>query len=120
MPAVAQQYGYDAYCRRLPPSGYMMMSQPVSQSCLYQRAMATRAAETERKRREAAARAARVVASAEAADGIYICAEHTDQADWADEFSRGSVVVPAGTVLDYAGHLMGASLQDPKGEAAEL
>jgi len=53
-------------------------------------------------------------ASAWAADGIYICAEHTDQDDWEDEFSRGPVVVPAGTVFDYAGHLMGGSLQDPK------
>jgi hypothetical protein len=27
-------------------------------------------------------------ASARAADGIYICAEHTDRDDWIDEFSR--------------------------------
>ncbi len=58
-------------------------------------------------------------ASARAADGIYICATHTDQDDWEDEFSRGPVVVPAGTVFDYAGHLMGGNLQDPKGDATD-
>jgi hypothetical protein len=53
-------------------------------------------------------------ASAQATDGLYICAEHSDQGDWEDEFGRGPVVVPAGTVFDFAGHLMGGNLQDPK------
>ena len=57
---------------------------------------------------------ANATAAARAADGIYICAEHTDHDDWEDEFSRGPVVVPSGTVFDYAGHLMGGNLQDAK------
>jgi hypothetical protein len=50
--------------------------------------------------------------STRAADGIYICVEHRDNDDWAEEFSRGPVVVPSGTVFKYAGHLMGRNLQD--------
>jgi hypothetical protein len=57
---------------------------------------------------------ANAAAAARAADGIYICAEHIDPDDWEDEFSRGPVVVPSGTVFDYAGHLMGGNLQDVK------
>ena len=55
---------------------------------------------------------ANAVAAARASDGIYICAEHIDHDDWADEFSRGPVVIPSGTVFDYAGHIMGRNLQD--------
>jgi hypothetical protein len=55
--------------------------------------------------------------SVRASDGISICAEHTDPDDWQDEFGRGAVVVPAGTIFNYAGHLMGRNLQDPKGDA---
>jgi hypothetical protein len=44
---------------------------------------------------------------------LYICAEHGGPEDWEDEFSRGPVAIPAGTVFDYAGHILG-SLQDPK------
>jgi hypothetical protein len=58
--------------------------------------------------------AANSAAAAQAADGIYICAEHIDHDDWEDEFSGGPVVVPSGTVFDYAGHLMGGNLQDVK------
>lgn len=60
---------------------------------------------------------ANATAAARAADSIYICAEHVDHDDWADEFSRGPVVVPSGTVFDYAGHLMGRNLQDVKDSA---
>jgi len=54
-----------------------------------------------------------------AAEGLYICAEHTAPDDWQDEFSRGSVVVPAGTIFDYAGHIRGKNIQDPKGDATD-
>lgn len=56
-PANAQQYGYDAHCRPLPPPGFMMQPQPPSQACLQQRAAAARAAEAERQRQQAAAQA---------------------------------------------------------------
>jgi hypothetical protein len=55
MPAMAQQFGFDAYCRPLPPPGFMMPPQPVSQVCVQLRAAAARATEAERGRREAAA-----------------------------------------------------------------
>jgi len=55
--------------------------------------------------------------SALAKDGLYICAEHADPYDWQVEFSKGPVVVPAGTVFDYAGHIMGGNLQDPRDSA---
>lgn len=47
-------------------------------------------------------------------DGLYICAEHGDPDDWESEFANGPLVVPAGTVFDYAGHIIGGNLQDPK------
>ena len=53
-------------------------------------------------------------AHAYAENGLYICALHEDQADWDDEFAAGSVVVPAGTVFAYAGHVMAGNLQDPR------
>ena len=53
-------------------------------------------------------------ASAWGTDGIYVCAEHTNPDDWEDEFIRGPVVVPAGTVFEYAGHLMSGDIQDRK------
>jgi hypothetical protein len=37
-PAMAQQYGFDANCRPLPPPGYMVQPQPASQECLRDRA----------------------------------------------------------------------------------
>ena len=46
--ASAQQYGFDAECRPLPPPGWMMQPQPPSQSCLDQRAQAQRAAREQR------------------------------------------------------------------------
>ena len=55
--------------------------------------------------------------SALAKDGLYVCAEHADPYDWGIEFSRGPIVIPAGTVFDYAGHIMGGNLQDPKDTA---
>jgi multidrug efflux pump subunit AcrA (membrane-fusion protein) len=57
-PAEAQQYGFDAECRPLPPPGWMTMPQPPSPACLEQRAQAARAAEAERKRQQAQAEAA--------------------------------------------------------------
>jgi len=48
-----------------------------------------------------------------AKDGLYICAEHSDPTDWEAEFAKGPVIVPAGTVFDYAGHIVGGNLQDP-------
>jgi hypothetical protein len=50
-------------------------------------------------------------------DGLYICAEHVDQSDWDAEFSNGPIVIPAGTVFDFAGHIIGGNLQDPKDSA---
>ncbi len=47
------------------------------------------------------------------AGSLYICAEHTDPDDWQDEWARGPVVIPAGTVFDLAGHVFG-TVQDPK------
>ncbi len=60
-----------------------------------------------------------IVASSDAfaKDGLYVCAEHADADDWASEFSNGPVVVPVGTVFDYAGHIMGGNLQDPRDSA---
>lgn len=52
-----------------------------------------------------------------AKDGVYICAENADPDDWASEFSNGAVVVPVGTVFDYAGHIIGGNLQDPRDSA---
>ena len=52
-----------------------------------------------------------------AKDGLYICAEHADPTDWDSEFSKGPIVVPAGTVFTYAGHIMGGNLQDPQDSA---
>jgi hypothetical protein len=52
-----------------------------------------------------------------AKDGLYICAENADPDDWASEFSNGPVVVPIGTVFDYAGHILGSNLQDPRDAA---
>jgi hypothetical protein len=49
--------------------------------------------------------------------GLYICAEHADEDDFEAEFSKGPVVVPAGTVFDYAGHMMGGRIEDPKDAA---
>ena len=50
-------------------------------------------------------------------DGLYICAEHADPVDWDSEFSNGPIVIPAGTVFDFAGHILGGNLQDPKDSA---
>ncbi len=51
-------------------------------------------------------------------DGLYICAEHTDvEADWDSEFAKGPIIVPAGAVFDYAGHIIGGKLQDPRDSA---
>ncbi len=52
-----------------------------------------------------------------AANGLYICAEHVDPEDWQFEFHKGAVLVPSGTVFDYAGHIIGGNLQDPKDDA---
>lgn len=52
-----------------------------------------------------------------AADGLYICAEHADAGDWEAEFAKGSVLIPAGTVFDLAGHILGGSLMDPRDSA---
>ena len=56
---------------------------------------------------------AALTCSQAAAGSLYICAANLDPDDWDDEFSRGPIRVPAGTVFDYAGHIFG-SLQDPK------
>jgi hypothetical protein len=50
-------------------------------------------------------------------DGLYICAEHADPDDWDSEFANGPLVVPAGAVFDYAGHIIGGNLQDPRDSA---
>ncbi len=50
-------------------------------------------------------------------DGLYICAEHADPDDWDSEFAKGPIVVPAGAVFDYAGHIIGGKLQDPRDSA---
>lgn len=64
-----------------------------------------------------ALRAAAAPLPALAVDGLYICAEHADPDDWDAEFSKGPVLVPAGTVFEYAGHIIGGSLLDPKDSA---
>ena len=61
-PAMAQQYGYDAQCRPLPPPGWMLMPQPPSQVCLQQRAVAAKVA-AEHQRQVAAAEAAQAEAA---------------------------------------------------------
>lgn len=50
-------------------------------------------------------------------DGLYICAEHADPDDWDSEFAKGPIIVPAGAVFDYAGHIIGGKLQDPRDSA---
>jgi hypothetical protein len=52
-----------------------------------------------------------------AKDGLYVCAEHADPDDWDAEFANGPIVVPAGTVFDYAGHVLAGNLQDPRDSA---
>jgi hypothetical protein len=52
-----------------------------------------------------------------AKNGLYVCVEHSDPDDWNSEFANGPIVVTAGTVFDYAGHIMGGNLQDPKDSA---
>ncbi len=47
-------------------------------------------------------------------EGLYICAEHADPDDWDSEFANGQLVVPAGVVFDYAGHIIGGNFQDPR------
>ena len=46
------------------------------------------------------------------ADYLYVCAEQTDFDDGQDEWVRGPVI-PAGAVLDQAGHVFG-TIQDPE------
>jgi hypothetical protein len=35
-------------------------------------------------------------------------------ATWDAEFSNGPIVIPAGTVFNFAGHIIGGNVQDPK------
>jgi hypothetical protein len=49
-------------------------------------------------------------------DGLYICAEHADPVDWDSEFSNGPIVIPAGAVFDFAGHILGGNLQDEQSQ----
>lgn len=55
-----------------------------------------------------------IPSSSLAADGLYICAEHADPDDWEAEFAHGPVLVPAGTVFDYAVISSGALSRTPK------
>jgi hypothetical protein len=49
---------------------------------------------------------------------VKVCAAYLGADDWTDLFSLGPIVVPAGAVFDYAGHLFNG-LQDPRDVAHE-
>jgi hypothetical protein len=57
-------------------------------------------------------------APAAGAGDIKVCAAHLEPADWQSLFFNGPIVVPGGTVFDYAGHLFNG-LQDPRDVAHE-
>ncbi|EKN01090.1 MULTISPECIES: hypothetical protein [unclassified Acidocella] len=54
---------------------------------------------------------------AAAAGGLKICAANEDPADWAAEWSRGPIIVPAGAIFTYGGDLAGAKLENPPSAA---
>jgi uncharacterized protein len=58
-----------------------------------------------------------IAADTEDQSGLYICAEHSDEEDWEFEFHKGPILIPAGTVFDYAGHILADNLQDPRDSA---
>ncbi len=50
---------------------------------------------------------------------IKVCIDHIDAGDWKDAWALGPITVPAGAVFEYAGHILGGNLQDPKDLAHE-
>ena len=45
---------------------------------------------------------------------LKVCVDHVDEEDWQGAWYYGPVTVPAGAVFEYAGHIIGGKLQDPK------